>query len=109
MELTVLIISYTSLSISVGASSAIALKEFSDLYFSFYKKIFNLYKYLNCFYYIFLCILSCRKNKEKKITDNKDKKQDEEKDSEKDKNSILEFFSENDEEKKENRKYFRFL
>ena len=36
MELTVLIITYISLSITVGASSVIAIKQFSNLFFGFY-------------------------------------------------------------------------
>ena len=40
MEFAVLIISYIFLSITVGASSMIALKQFSNLYFNFYEKHF---------------------------------------------------------------------
>jgi len=103
MELTVLIISYIILSISIGASSAFALKEFSDLYFSFYENLIDLNKNLNLAYWLVRFILFCIKCKKNK--NNKDKGED----SEKDKSSILEIFEENDEEKKENRKHLKQL
>jgi len=67
MEFAVLIISYIFLSITVGASSMIALKQFSSLYFNFYKKNFDLFKYINIFYWLcyllFSLIIKCLKRK----------------------------------------------
>ena len=56
MELTALIISYIFLSITVGASSTIALKQFSNIYFAFYQK---------------LCCKKESENKEESLTERK--------------------------------------
>ena len=42
IEFTVLIISYILLSITVGASSTIGLKQFYNIYFTFYQKQLDL-------------------------------------------------------------------
>lgn len=67
MEFAVLIISYIFSSITVGASSMIALKQFSSLYFNFYKKNFDLFKYINIFYWLCYLLFSLIKCIIKKI------------------------------------------
>ena len=60
IEITVLIISYFLLCISVGASSTIAIKQFYNLYTICYKKHFSLFKYINIFYWFYCC---CKRKK----------------------------------------------
>ena len=66
LEITVLIISYFLLCISVGASSTIAIKQFYNLYLLCYKKYFNLFKYINLFYWIYYCM---RKNEKDELSE----------------------------------------
>ena len=64
IELTVLFISYILLSISVGASSMIALKEFFNLYHDFYENNFDISKIFCCVEKYFQYMRSKRKEKE---------------------------------------------
>ena len=62
IELTVLIVSYFLLTISVGSSSMVALKQFFNLYKAFYKKHFDLN--------IIFCQIGCCKNCTEKVIKN---------------------------------------
>ena len=69
IELAALIFSYIILTILVGITSIIGLKEFMNIYKYFYKKHFNLSKLLCCSNLIQCIILkfkSCCQNKDKK-------------------------------------------
>ena len=66
MELTILILSYILLSILVGATSMLSLKQLMNLYNAFYKKHFNLYSSINIYYRIFYHCVIKETEKEKK-------------------------------------------
>ena len=50
IEFTVLIFAFIVLSITVGGSSMIPLKQFMNIYQAFYKKNYNIYTYINLSY-----------------------------------------------------------
>ena len=53
LEIAILVLSYVFLSFLVGCSSTIALKEFNDIYFGFYKKTDNKERREKIIFYVF--------------------------------------------------------
>ena len=80
IECLVLLFSYTILSITVGASSTIALKQYFNIYLTFYKKELNLYdcftKFKECLIILVEKIICCCKRRQYE-NDNKDKNEKE--------------------------------
>ena len=74
IEITVLIFSYIILSILVGATSIIGLKEFFNVYKNFYKKkCYNLSIFLcSQYFYAFIVVKCCKEKKEKEKEKNND-------------------------------------
>ena len=66
IEFTILIFAYILLSITVGGSSMIALKQFMNLYKAFYEKNFNIYSHINLPYCLVLCFIKILKKEEEK-------------------------------------------
>ena len=95
IELTVLIFAYILLTIIIGATSIIGLKEFMNIYKNFYKKRFNISQILcshYCLIFIVTKIYSCCKKKNKMMEHSQIIILDtnpEEKDKKKDKNNKI--------------------